>query len=250
MRIPSYRILFVCLFLAGGAASGQGTPGSKDKSLQLSPDEQTILDLTNKEREKAGLSPLKLNAKLLKAARAHSANMAKQDRMEHTLDDKEFTDRIKEAGYVYSVAAENIAKGAVPAKVMQLWMESELHKANILSADVTEIGIGIARNEKGERYYTQVFAAPKWHHARDTLWITSPSTAGIVGGIVRYQWNVQGQGGCGNPGVGARNRPPLFFGAVGAVSPPLTKTPIVRHCGKGCQELFQLLPTPLPPASP
>ena len=44
---------------------------------------------------------------------------------------------------------------------MKLWMDSPEHKANILRDKFTEIGIGIARNAKGEVYYTQVFAAPK-----------------------------------------------------------------------------------------
>ena len=83
--------------------------------------------------------------------------------MEHELDGKNPSQRIKEAGYAASWGGENIAEsnGDTPESIVKLWMESPEHKANILRDKFTEIGVGIARNAKGEVYYTQVFAAPK-----------------------------------------------------------------------------------------
>ena len=59
----------------------------KKPAFKLSEDEQTVLDLTNAERRKLKLPPLKANELLTKAAREHSANMAKQKKMDHVLDD-------------------------------------------------------------------------------------------------------------------------------------------------------------------
>jgi uncharacterized protein YkwD len=148
-------VLALCLSGAVGSA--------QDKAFKLEPAEQMLLDLTNAERKKEELPPLKASALLSKAARAHSQNMAKQGKLEHELDEKTPVDRIKETGYKIRRAGENIAFGSdnLPlAEIMKLWMESEGHKANIMNPDFTELGVGIARNDKGEVYYTQVFGTP------------------------------------------------------------------------------------------
>ena len=96
-------------------------------------------------------------------ARAHSANMAKQEKMAHELDGKNPADRIKAAGYDYSYIAENIAvsDGESPEGIVKAWMDSKIHKENILNDKYTEIGIGVAKNDKGETYYTQEFGTPR-----------------------------------------------------------------------------------------
>jgi uncharacterized protein YkwD len=135
----------------------------KDEKPGLTKEEKIIFDLTNKAREKEKLPPLKLNATLVKVARAHSANMAKQETMAHELDGKNPSQRIKDSGYAASWGGENVGttKGGTPEDIFKMWMESEKHKENILRDKYEEIGIGIARNAKEEDYYTQVFAAPK-----------------------------------------------------------------------------------------
>ena len=137
---------------------------NKEKSVfKISEDEQTILDLTNKARKKEKLPALKASETLFNVARAHSANMAKQKKMEHVLDAKNPADRIKAAGYRYSYAGENIAAGNgwTLDEVFQTWMDSEPHKKNILTKEFTEIGIGIMRDGQNKFYYTQVFATPR-----------------------------------------------------------------------------------------
>ncbi len=131
--------------------------------LVLSEEEQAILDLTNKAREKEKLAPLKPHPVLFAVARAHSANMAKQREMKHDLDGKNPAQRVKAAGYDYSWVGENIAmtEGDTPAGIFKDWMESKIHRENILKDVYQEIGIGVAKNDKGEVYYTQVFAAPR-----------------------------------------------------------------------------------------
>jgi uncharacterized protein YkwD len=103
---------------------------------------------------------LKVNATLLKVARAHAANMAKQHKMEHILDDKNPSQRIEKAGYDFRSVGENIAageKGATIDAIFKGWMESEKHRDNILSPKYDEIGLGLATDDKGETYYTQDF---------------------------------------------------------------------------------------------
>jgi uncharacterized protein YkwD len=132
-------------------------------NVKLTEEEQTILDLTNKAREKENLPPLKLNPLLTKVARAHSANMAKQGKLSHELDGKTPSDRMKEAGYQASWGGENVANtdGDTAASIFQMWMESKAHKENILKDKYKEIGVGVAKNAKGEVYYTQEFGTPK-----------------------------------------------------------------------------------------
>jgi uncharacterized protein YkwD len=143
------------------SALADGKDNSRD--VKLTEDEQTILDLTNKAREKEKLPPLKLNPLLTKVARAHSANMAKQGKLSHDLDGKTPSQRMKDAGYAASWGGENVANtdGDTAASIFQMWMESKPHKENILKDKYKEIGVGVAKNAKGEVYYTQVFGTPK-----------------------------------------------------------------------------------------
>jgi uncharacterized protein YkwD len=138
-----------------------GTTWAAEK-FTISSEEQAILDATNKEREKENLLPVKPNEKLFRAAREHSANMARQQKMEHILDEKTPVDRVRAAGYVHSQLGENIASGQRrPEDAVAAWMKSEAHKKTLLTKEYTEIGIGIAKDEKGKLYYTQVFATPR-----------------------------------------------------------------------------------------
>ena len=109
------------------------------------------------------LPPLKVNPLLCKVARDHAANMARQQKMEHTLDGKTSFDRLKAAGYRYDYASENIAYGNMVSmpEVMQGWMGSPLHRKNLLNKDATEIGLGSATAKDGGFYITQVFGNPK-----------------------------------------------------------------------------------------
>ncbi|GAA2118910.1 hypothetical protein GCM10009780_78290 [Actinomadura alba] len=119
--------------------------------------EETVAQLTNRERAKAGCGPLKVDARLRTAARRHSADMAARDYFSHDAPDgSTFVDRIKAAGYL-SPGAENIAKGySTPAAVMAGWMKSPGHRANILNCDLRAIGVG-AHFAPGGPWWTQDF---------------------------------------------------------------------------------------------
>src|SRR6516165_3586360 len=97
----------------------QADPPAK---FQMSKEEKELLDLTNQERKKNNVPPLKPNPTLFKVARAHSANMAKQGKMDHVLDGKKPPQRVKEAGYRYLSTGENIAFGNVPLEeLVEKW---------------------------------------------------------------------------------------------------------------------------------
>jgi uncharacterized protein YkwD len=127
-----------------------------------------VVELTNKERSQAGLPPLKFNSQLTTAAQAHSQDMAAQDYFGHqSPDGRSPGDRISATGYQLAGWAENVyAGGSTPEKALEGWMKSPGHRANILRADMQEIGVGyyFLANDTGSvnynHYWTQVFAIP------------------------------------------------------------------------------------------
>jgi uncharacterized protein YkwD len=130
------------------------------EELKMTQREKEVLELVNAERKKKDLPPLKPNPLLLKVARAHSANMAKQGKMEHKLDGKTPFQRILAGGYDYKYAGENIAEADKDYKtkvILKDWMDSEKHRKNILYPKFTETGIGVIEGKKDLLYYTQVF---------------------------------------------------------------------------------------------
>jgi uncharacterized protein YkwD len=118
--------------------------------------------MTNKARKENDLKPLTPDPRLFEAARKHSANMARQNKMDHILDGKNPFDRIKAAGYKYGYAGENVAFGNIPIEeTFKGWMDSPPHRKNILSPHFTQIGLGRVENAEGIAYYTQVFGSPR-----------------------------------------------------------------------------------------
>ena len=151
----------VCACLVGSICLSAGRAEDPTK-FKLTKQEQELVDLTNKERAKQELPALKVNPLLTKAARLHSANMAKQEKMEHRLDGKDPPQRAEAAGYRLGYVGENIAAGEkwTLGGLMRSWMGSKPHRENILSKRYTEIGVGMADTARGERYYTLVFGQP------------------------------------------------------------------------------------------
>ncbi|NKQ35806.1 MAG: CAP domain-containing protein [Chloroflexi bacterium] len=139
------------------------------KPNTLQPFEQEVLDLVNQERANAGCNPVTANEKLVAAARGHSDDMAVNDFFSHTGSDGSSPwERIARQGYSLGNGGENIAAGhSTPANVMNAWMNSSGHRANILNCAFTEIGIGYAylANDTGainyRHYWTQDFGTPR-----------------------------------------------------------------------------------------
>lgn len=138
-----------------------GKPNDPETSDTTSSDpsqdatENDVVDLVNTERAKGGCDPLTVDAKLAQAAEDHSSDMAERDYFDHTTPEGvTFDERIVNAGYS-TPGAENIAVGQQNAEqVMDGWMNSEGHRANILNCDLKTIGVGFVADGF---YWTQDF---------------------------------------------------------------------------------------------
>ena len=126
--------------------------------------ESYVMSLVNAERSAAGLSPLRWNRRLARAARLHATNMAKQERMEHAMDGEGPGERIYRQGYQGHRWAENLAVGwgggDAPEAAVEWWLGSPLHRANLLSPALTETGVGVRLGRDGKTYYCQTFGTP------------------------------------------------------------------------------------------
>lgn len=125
---------------------------------------QQIIDLTNQQRRQNGLPDLAVNPKLMQAAQIQADQMTKLDRMQHDLPGAQYPDlasRARAVGYNFAWFGENIAYNYPdPEGVMQGWMLSSGHRANILNPDYTEMGAAVAFNAQGRPYFAQVFGRP------------------------------------------------------------------------------------------
>ncbi|MER2260756.1 MAG: SafA/ExsA family spore coat assembly protein [Psychrobacillus sp.] len=118
--------------------------------------EQDVIKLVNVERANAGLSPLSYDWELGRVAQYKSQDMHDQKYFSHTspVYGTPFT-MMKNFGISYKSAGENIAQGQTTAKaVVNAWMNSEGHRANILNKNYTHIGVGYV---KDGNYWTQMF---------------------------------------------------------------------------------------------
>ncbi|MBT3165657.1 sigma-70 family RNA polymerase sigma factor [Streptomyces sp. Vc74B-19] len=114
-----------------------------------------VLALTNAQRAQAGCAPVKLDDRLGRAAQAHSEDMSANGYFSHTgRDGSTFVDRARAQGHP-SPGAENIARGqGSAASVMDAWMNSPGHRANILNCSLTSLGVGVVSSDWT---WTQVF---------------------------------------------------------------------------------------------
>ena len=118
---------------------------------------QAILSRVNTARAQNGLSPLTLDSAMTRAANVRAAELAK--RFSHTRPNgARGLTALAEAGVSYRAAGENIAAGQQTAQaVMAAWMNSSGHRANILSAKYSRLGVGQAV-VGGRTYWVQLFA--------------------------------------------------------------------------------------------
>ncbi|MDA2215971.1 CAP domain-containing protein [Bacillus cereus group sp. Bc200] len=127
-----------------------------EEAKSLSEFEQRVVELTNAERTKQGLPALKIDTELSKVARIKSEDMQKNNYFDHNSPTYGSPfDMMKKFGISYTSAGENIAQGQrTPEEVVQAWMNSAGHRANILNNGFTHIGVGYV--ESGN-YWTQQF---------------------------------------------------------------------------------------------
>ena len=162
-------ILLILLAFAGVACS-QSSPGTftsaPSSAVPATPEVAvTVADLTNSERNRAGLGALTVNSRLHTAAQLQADQLATLQLLEHEVPNGRYptpADRLATAGYPWQAYGENLASGyRTAAEAMDGWMNSPGHRANILNAAFTEIGTAYATDPTGRPYYVQVFGTPR-----------------------------------------------------------------------------------------
>lgn len=138
-------------------------PSSSLYSSAITP--ANIIDLTNQARQNLSLGPLKINERLVQAAQAKAADMLKASYFAHTSPaGRTPWDWIRDAGYKYAHAGENLAVHFHTAEDVQAgWMASPSHRANIVRSEYAEIGVGAATGSfEGvtATFVVQMFGAP------------------------------------------------------------------------------------------
>ena len=158
------------LWNPGNCIPGNGT--SKPENKPSTPDNETskpdtnvstqtqfenrVLELVNVERQKAGLNALQMDESVRNVARLKSEDMRVNKYFDHTSPTYGSPfDMLKKFGVSYKSAGENIAQGySTPEAVVNGWMNSSGHRANILNASFTHMGVGYDANG---HYWTQMF---------------------------------------------------------------------------------------------
>jgi uncharacterized protein YkwD len=144
-----FAVIVCALFLAAPALA----------SSPLNNYEKQLVAAINKQRAKYGLSAVRVNAKLVGSARAHSADMAVRKYFEHDSPDGEtWSSRIVRYGYTregcsYWKAGENIYYGSglysSPYLAVSAWMKSAGHRAVVLNRKFRDIGVGAVKTDDG-----------------------------------------------------------------------------------------------------
>ena len=135
------------------------TPGTETPDTDVSSQtayENRVLELVNEERAKQGLKALEMDESVRNVARLKSEDMRKNNYFDHTSPTYGSPfDMLKQFGISYSSAGENIAQGyRTPEEVVEGWMNSPGHRANILNESFTHLGVGYDSNG---HYWTQMF---------------------------------------------------------------------------------------------
>lgn len=140
-------------------APPQEEPDAPEESGGVQEAAEAVTSLVNAARQDAGLSELELDADLCAAAQARAQEIAQS--FSHTRPDGSscFT-ILEEFGISYRAAGENIAMGQrTPEEVMDGWMNSSGHRANILNGTFTSIGVGYYVDGAGAAHWVQIFQA-------------------------------------------------------------------------------------------
>jgi uncharacterized protein YkwD len=156
LRLTAAAALSASALALAGAPTASAACGSSSavpgQISRASMAEATIC-LVNSERRQRGLHALELNRRLSRAAARHARDMVRRDYFSHdSLSGASFVDRIRHTGYLRGprawIVGENLAWGSgdrsSPAAIVDAWMHSPGHRANILQRRFREVGIGLA----------------------------------------------------------------------------------------------------------
>lgn len=143
---PQSIVILIGLFIMGRSFIDMTVglqPGVLGYASQIDPDK--VIELTNQEREKAGLPGLQTNSELNQAALAKAADMFENNYWAHiSPTGTEPWSFITQSGYQYQHAGENLARDfSNPQDVVKAWMASPTHKKNLLDNRYRDIGVAV-----------------------------------------------------------------------------------------------------------
>jgi uncharacterized protein YkwD len=153
MRRAHVRVGLTVLCAAALAACGDGISPTAIGDARV----EAFVDLMNEHRVDVGCDPLQWSPNVADVAQAHSSDMVERGFFSHTNPDGESPfQRLANAGIEYSLAAENIAYGYPDAQaVLEGWLGSPGHRANIENCALTHHGVGLV-----DSYWTHLFVTP------------------------------------------------------------------------------------------
>lgn len=142
-----------------GNGSGNTESGEPETDINKLSYAEQVVELVNAERAKAGLGALTLDKSIEAAALVRAREI--EISFSHTRPDgRSFSTVLNDNGISFSGAGENIAWGQKsPEEVVNAWMNSPSHRANILNSRFTKIGVGYYQNQSGRNFWTQLFKA-------------------------------------------------------------------------------------------
>lgn len=124
-----------------------------------------IARLTDEVRRKNGLRPLASSVRLEHASASYADTLARHQRLSHSVDGSDITDRAQRVRYRFTRLGENIGWTSGPPSDFEIahdlvsrWMKSRGHRINILDRKFQELGVGVARAD-GKTYAVQFFGA-------------------------------------------------------------------------------------------
>jgi uncharacterized protein YkwD len=141
--------------------------------------EVAIFNLVNQERGRLGIPAVTRNPKLDTVTRNYAQLMASRNEMGHFVGGTNPGQRITAGGYRWLRYGENVARGYRTAQaVMNGWMNSPGHRANILNPRFVDLGVGVATRNGGTKFFCQNFATPRTGCTKTSK--TAPATSSIT----------------------------------------------------------------------
>jgi uncharacterized protein YkwD len=159
-----------CMVPIGGSLpSGSAPVPEPHTNTNLTAVARDLIAEVNRTRNAQGVAALSEDAALNRAAREHSEELAARRTLDHSStnpDRRTMTMRIEAAGGSWLQAAENLAgmsgpASRIPTQAVQMWLGSDGHRRNMLSASYTHTGVGIAADRYGAWYITQLYVLPR-----------------------------------------------------------------------------------------
>lgn len=159
--MPALAALALMLVIPAQGALAAGTAAFEAHytTASVSAQEQKAGNLLNSDRARYGLPPLRIDPALSRIARIKSEDMRDNRYFAHTSPTYgDVRQMLSAFGYAYAGAGENIARHATVEKSQAAFLSSPGHRRNIMNKAYTKVGVGVALDEKGFVYLTQIFA--------------------------------------------------------------------------------------------